>query len=106
MNIMGTGTMICARNAGVDESKPHIATEWVTLMFFRLWPLGTYRLQLVGSSGVGLPFVGGLLSAKYSVLDKLPWTSNKGHIIKSLIVGWGVLGWAVVATLFHFFIPT
>ena len=39
MNIMGRGTMICAKNAGIDPSKPHIATKWVTLMFFRLWPI-------------------------------------------------------------------
>jgi hypothetical protein len=63
MNIMGTGTMTCARNAGVDRSEPHIATKWVTLMFFRLWPLGTYRMQLIESTGVGLPFIGGLLDA-------------------------------------------
>jgi hypothetical protein len=86
------GTMICARNAAVDQSKPHIATEWVTLMFFRLWPLGTYRLQLIESSGVGLPLIGGVLSSQYAILDKLPWTSNKTHIIRSLIVGWAFFG--------------
>ena len=80
MNIMGTGTMICARNAGVDEREPHVATKWITLFFFRLWSLGTYRLQVIDSSGVGLPFIGGKLSSKYAVLAKLPWTRNKGHI--------------------------
>jgi hypothetical protein len=89
MNIMGTGTMICAKNAGVDASKPHMATKWVTLIYFRLWPIGTYNVQLIEGSGVGLPLIGGLLSSKYAVLDKLPWTSNKGHIVRSLIVGWG-----------------
>lgn len=98
MNFMGTGTMICARNAGVDQTKPHIATKWVTLTYFRLWPLATYRLQLIEASGVGLPFVGGQLSSKYAVLEKLPWTSNKGHIIRSLIVGWGF--WAILAFTF------
>jgi hypothetical protein len=39
MNIVGTGTMICAKNAGIDLNKPHIATKWVTLMFFRLCPI-------------------------------------------------------------------
>jgi hypothetical protein len=92
MNIMGTGTMICARNAGVDEREPHVATKWITLFFFRLWSLGTYRLQVIDSSGVGLPFIGGKLSSKYAVLAKLPWTRNKGHIIRSLIVGWGFFG--------------
>jgi hypothetical protein len=28
MNIVGTGTMIRAKNAGIDPSKPHIATKW------------------------------------------------------------------------------
>jgi hypothetical protein len=58
MDIMGTGTMICARNAGVDQSEPHVANERVTLVFLRLWPLGTYRVQLIQTSAVGVPFIG------------------------------------------------
>ena len=99
MNIMGTGTMICARNAGVDVGKPHIATKWVTLVYVRLWPLGTYRLQETDFSGVGFPFIGGLLTSKYAVLETLPWTSNKGHIIRSLTVGWGMIGFVLLALI-------
>jgi hypothetical protein len=99
MNIMGTGTMICAKNAGVDQSNPHIATKWVTFVYLRLWPLGTYRLLLVESSAVGLPFIGGQLSSKYAVLDRLPWTSNKRHIIRSLMVAWGFFGFSAFAYL-------
>lgn len=91
--------MICARNAGVDPNEPHIATKWVTLLYFRLWPLGTYRLQETDFSGVGIPFVGGQLTSKYAVLETLPWTSNKGHIIRSLIVGWGMIGFVVWAVI-------
>ena len=83
--------MICAKNAGIDASKPHIATKWVTLMFFRLWPMGTYKVQLTGGSAVGVPFIGGLFTSKYAILGQLPWTSNWGHIVRSLIVGWGFL---------------
>jgi hypothetical protein len=96
---MGTGTMICARNAGVDQSKPHIATKWVTLLYFRLWPLGTYKLQKIESSGVGLPFIGFLSSSKYAFLGELPWTTNKGHIIRSLIVTLVFFGFSVFAIL-------
>ncbi len=99
MNIMGTGTMICARNAGVDPNEPHIATKWVTIVYFRLWPLGTYKLQQTDFSGVGFPFIGGQLTSKYAVLETLPWTSNKGHIIRSLIVGWGMIGFVVWALI-------
>ncbi len=95
MNIMGTGTMICARNAGVDETQPHIATKWVTVFYFRLWPLGTYRLQLTDFSAVGFPFIGGQLTSKYAVLETLPWMSNKGHIVRSLVVGWGMTVYVV-----------
>jgi hypothetical protein len=97
MNIMGTGTMICARNAGVDQSQPHIVTKWITLVFLRLWPLETYRAELTEFSGVGVPLVAGLLTSKFSALEKLPWTSNKGHIIRSLIVGWGFVGFVIWA---------
>jgi hypothetical protein len=88
---MGSGTMFCARNAGVDLSEPHISTKWVTLCYFRFWPLGTYRVQVVSSSGVGIPLVGGVLTDQYRILDQLPWTANAGHIIRSLIVGWGLV---------------
>jgi hypothetical protein len=98
MNIMGTGTMICARNSGVDRNEPHIATKWVTLFYFRLWPLGTSRLQLRDFSGVGFPGFG-YLTSQFVVLETLPWTSNKGHIIRSLIVGWGMIGCMVWALL-------
>jgi len=91
--------MICARNAGVDVSQPHIATKWVTLVFFRLWPLETYRLQLTEFSDTGVPLVGGLLSSKFRILEKLPWKSNKGHIFRSLVVGWGFFALVVFACL-------
>jgi hypothetical protein len=95
MNIVGTGTMICARNGGVDQSQPHIVTKWVTLLFFRLWPLETYRAQLAEFSVTGVPMVVGLLTSKSRILERLPWTSNKGHIIRSLIVTWGVIGFVI-----------
>jgi hypothetical protein len=94
MNVMGSGTMICARNGRVDITEPHIATEWVTFMFFRLWPLGTYRMQLVEYYGAA-----GFLVSNYAVLDNLPWKSNKVHIIRSLIVTLLVLGMLLFAFL-------
>ena len=99
MNIMGTGTMYCARNAGVNPNEPHIATKWMTLCYLRLWPLGIFRLQRTGFSGAGFPGIG-LLTSQYAVLETLPWTSNKGHIFRSLIVGWGIIGSMVWSLLY------
>ena len=89
--LFGTGTMICARNAAIDESQPHVATKWVTLLYFRLWPLATYRLQMVGSSLSGVPLVFAVMGSNYQILEQLPWTENKKHIITSLLVGWAVV---------------
>ena len=40
-DFMGFGTRFCARNAGVDFSYLYIATKWMTILYFRFWPLGT-----------------------------------------------------------------
>lgn len=53
-DIMGFGTRFCARNAGVNFSYPYIATKWMTILYLRLWPLGTFVLQRFGSSGEAL----------------------------------------------------
>lgn len=99
MNIFGWGTMICARNAGVDTSAAHVATKWITALYFRLWPLATYRMQVVERSGVGVPFVGGVLTDKFVILEKLPWTSNAAHIIRSLLFTWGIVAFGIWTTL-------
>jgi hypothetical protein len=88
-NFMGTGTQLCARNAGVDFSRPHVATKWLTIFYLRFWPLGTFLVQNLGTTGVGVPLVGGLLSTRIQVLKELAWTANKGHIIRSLVFSWG-----------------
>ena len=96
---MGFGTRFCARTAGVDFSYPYIATKWVTVLYFRLWPLGTFVLQQVGSSGEDLPFVGGYVPSHIEVLKGLQWTANRGHIIRSLIVSWGVVALGIGSTI-------
>jgi len=90
-NFMGTGTMLCARNNRVDETKPHIVTKWITITYFRFWPLATFNVQAVDTAGLGIPGVGGQLKTRYRVLDVLSWRDNKLHILRSLIVGWGVV---------------
>jgi hypothetical protein len=89
------------RNGNVDVTKPYIATKWTTIFYFRFWPLGTYRAQVVDVSAHGVPFVAAVLKHQYRILEQLPWTSNKGHIIRSLIVSWGlvalILWWGAVS---------
>jgi hypothetical protein len=53
------------------------------------------------ASAVGVPFVGGLFTSKYTILDKLPWTSNKAHIVRSLIVSWGFFALVAYAFLYQ-----
>jgi hypothetical protein len=91
-SVVGIGTAICSSNAAVDKSKPHVATKWVTFLYFRLWPLGVYKARVVAASGAGIPLVAGVLRTKYELLEKLPWSSNRGHIIRSMVVGWLFVG--------------
>ena len=94
-DFMGFGTRFCARNAGVDFSYLYIATKWMTILYFRFWPLGTFVLQRFGSSGEGLPPVGGYVPSHIAVLKRLRWKDNRGHLIRSLIASWGFVALAI-----------
>lgn len=94
-DIMGFGTRFCARNAGVNFSYPYIATKWMTILYLRLWPLGTFVLQRFGSSGEALPAVGSYVQSHIAVLKRLRWKDNRGHVIRSLTVSWGVVALAI-----------
>ena len=94
-DIMGFGTRFCARNAGANFSYPYIATKWITILYFRFWHLGTFVLQRFGSSGEALPAVGGYVPSHIAVLKRLRWNDNRGHVIRSLTVSWGVVALAI-----------
>ena len=102
VDFMGFGTRFCARNASVDFSYPYIATKWVTILYFRFWPLGTFVLQQFGLNAEALPSVGSYVPSHIKVLKRLQWTDNRAHIIRSLIVSWGVVALGIGSAILSY----
>ena len=93
----GTGTMFYGHSDSSPRGESHVATEWITLMWFPIIPLGSYRIWPAGYGTEYSLFPPGI--SQTMSYEKVKVKFHGRQALKTFLIG-GLPFWIMIVSAF------